>query len=821
MQVPGIGAPGESNRVRQIDVPDLQVAHQALPDQNIQAFAVDPSLMVQGLQAGADLAAQFARDEDVAAAKLADARASEEIRNALYNPESGFLATKGGDAVAGYKDINARIDEIIKNTTAGMTPGASARARRSIERRIQQAKGSVDRHTLIERQNLLKEASQARIASAANDAVMAFASEGSVASNLAIGLSEISQRADMEGWSPEKRALEGKRYTSETLRSVALRMAQEDPEAALAFVKRNQSRFTGEDLGYIEETIGKDADVAAGQRMAKEFLGAGAGTPRPSTGAIIRDFVPARKGVDLSNVDKPTLDLFARLQGEMGRKFPIKSAFRSKDYNDAIYKARGKKPTNSQHTHGKALDVDVSALSIAERRKFIEVASSLGFTGIGVYKGQNFIHIDTKEAAPRFWYGSGGKADWAEGVLQRHKIGYYRKGVQQEAPQEAPTEQEATQEAPRSDAASAYERALSITDDEQRNAALNYLDDHFRTQERVSKMARKDAKDALWKHVLEGNDPKAAPVELRHSVGFEVSAAMERYWKIAQTGEKPTTDPEVYRDLMFSAARDQDEFAETDMMLYVDKLSEGDLKRFLDMQAKVIGGEPVKEVAYGPAIQVAATVWESLGIQDGEKGSPQAQRRARLEMDYLERVEQWQASNPGQPMTRSRMMAIADEAAVNSPLWRDGSAVNVGVGGELTVSPSTLRSAAQSVTRAKIGKPSDRVEEYDDFNRAHLEMARLHVQRFGDNPTAAEAEEMARQMLIEVTVNGSGFFDQESKFAYQVDEEDMAEFVQGRLTIEVDGEEISLSEFQRAANRLKSRIGSQPSVFETIAEIVQ
>lgn len=78
---------------------------------------------------------------------------------------------------------------------------------------------------------------------------------------------------------------------------------------------------------------------------------------------------------------------FLALQKAWGKPLSLNSTFRSKSSNK---KAGGAK--KSQHLHGNAVDISVKDMPIAERKALISLASSMGFTGIGVY--HTAIHID-------------------------------------------------------------------------------------------------------------------------------------------------------------------------------------------------------------------------------------------------------------------------------------------------------------------------------------------------------------------------------------------------------------------------------------------
>lgn len=89
----------------------------------------------------------------------------------------------------------------------------------------------------------------------------------------------------------------------------------------------------------------------------------------------------------------------------------INSAYRSPAHNEKVGGAK-----HSQHTHGKAFDVDVSNLSQEERTRLIQEARAAGFQGIGVYN--NALHFDV--GPQRAWgpsYSRDSLPDWAKPAL--------------------------------------------------------------------------------------------------------------------------------------------------------------------------------------------------------------------------------------------------------------------------------------------------------------------------------------------------------------------------------------------------------------------
>ncbi|MER9410303.1 transglycosylase SLT domain-containing protein [Mesorhizobium sp. M0589] len=120
---------------------------------------------------------------------------------------------------------------------------------------------------------------------------------------------------------------------------------------------------------------------------------------------------------DVAGVNSVVLSRFKQVQNAFGASVPIVSGFRDPERN-----ARAGGARKSEHMHGNALDLDVRKLSPDERVRLIQTASSLGFTGIGVYA--NSLHLDI--GSRRAW-GASHHSDsvpmWARDAIAAHMAG--------------------------------------------------------------------------------------------------------------------------------------------------------------------------------------------------------------------------------------------------------------------------------------------------------------------------------------------------------------------------------------------------------------
>lgn len=85
-----------------------------------------------------------------------------------------------------------------------------------------------------------------------------------------------------------------------------------------------------------------------------------------------------------------------KLRHEFGLPMVLSSSYRSPSYNDVV----GGKP-KSMHLKGRAVDIDASRYSGAQKAKLVKLALEMGFS-VGVSK--DMIHLDDRDNQILFGY---------------------------------------------------------------------------------------------------------------------------------------------------------------------------------------------------------------------------------------------------------------------------------------------------------------------------------------------------------------------------------------------------------------------------------
>ncbi len=100
------------------------------------------------------------------------------------------------------------------------------------------------------------------------------------------------------------------------------------------------------------------------------------------------------KGTGLLYLNEPALKKLQYMRDLLNKPMILTSAFRSPEHNEAIGGA-----VNSMHMLGIAFDVSL----IGHDAEHVEkIARRVGFTGIGRYPSQKFIHVDDRPWSETF-----------------------------------------------------------------------------------------------------------------------------------------------------------------------------------------------------------------------------------------------------------------------------------------------------------------------------------------------------------------------------------------------------------------------------------
>tara|TARA_R110002073_G_scaffold59533_1_gene149942 strand:+ start:290 stop:631 length:342 start_codon:yes stop_codon:yes gene_type:complete len=95
-----------------------------------------------------------------------------------------------------------------------------------------------------------------------------------------------------------------------------------------------------------------------------------------------------------NEMDESFLAKVDLLRSACGFSFTVTSGYRDVTHPNEVNKEHG-------GTHTKGIAADIRVRGGVQRRRIIEEALRLGFTGIGVAK--SFVHVDTRNTVPVIW----------------------------------------------------------------------------------------------------------------------------------------------------------------------------------------------------------------------------------------------------------------------------------------------------------------------------------------------------------------------------------------------------------------------------------
>lgn len=218
----------------------------------------------------------LAEREASALATERDNQVSADIRDALYNPESGFVAKNGRNAVDDRAAIIKRLDGIKSNALKDLGEPAKRKLEASLNRRINAAMGTVERHTLGERDRWLSTVSSARRENAFQDAL---ADPASTQANMLVVTNELTAQAAREGWGGEKLNLEVRKAKSNLVSLQVTQMGVDDPSGALEYAEKHADDLLPEQLFKIRTVLSPKASRQQGEELGKAAYQRWSGPP--------------------------------------------------------------------------------------------------------------------------------------------------------------------------------------------------------------------------------------------------------------------------------------------------------------------------------------------------------------------------------------------------------------------------------------------------------------------------------------------------------------------------------------------------------------
>lgn len=392
----------------------------ASPDAFGASIARGAGALAQGVDRASDALQLLQDKEDEAIVKERVNALQDWRRDALYNPENGFLNTQGQDAVNRRGEFEQSVFDSRSNIGNGLTGRQRELFDGAADQLEDQTLNATIQHTSQQRKVWINDASAARIQTFADDAVVAFADDRMVAQSIAGGGREIMEQAALNGWDDATTQRKLEEYQSAVLKNVILRRTQDDPLAAQRYFEANRDRLTGQNAYELEVAMESEVLKARTVQEADRILSntrlfEGASVPVATTAAgttgtstpTAADPTPVARSAPRAYGPRVTLKesgdqgTYAFLQNrlvnrgrledidglqanfaqnlaamfedappEMAKDLGILSGYRSIARQQALWDASDKtgrmvgRPGGSKHNHGQAVDISYKGRSL-------------------------------------------------------------------------------------------------------------------------------------------------------------------------------------------------------------------------------------------------------------------------------------------------------------------------------------------------------------------------------------------------------------------------------------------------------------------------
>lgn len=643
--------------------------------------------LAQGVENLGDNMSKLRDLEDMTRAKEADNNFSNWAREAQYG-ENGFQTLEGKNAVDARAQFEKQAEEKRKEFGAKLTQGAAKAYTTASEARLQGIYQQSIVHTANERKTWFKQASTARVETFANDALANFNKPDLITKNLGAGILEIREQGALQGWDADTLKLRESEFASGIHKNITLRLAQDDPLKADAYMKAHANQITGPDTYALEGTIRdgvkneqskREADeIMRGSRSAAPAAGVGddsaagpAAAPGPATTGRklgqsgptrVREFLigkAPRGAYSVDGLDEGfATNLAAMIQDappEIRDGLGITSGYRSNEHQKKLFAnsngsgrmvafpAGARKPDGtiakgSNHLHGRAVDLGYNGTRLDKAPANVRnwVHENAGKYGLRFPMSWEAWHIEPTKGGGATAPGRGSTVTArSEGVAARSTMPSY---------DEIET------------------RLAAISDPDVRDLTRKRINGQMEAQNKAVEQREKAAKTELWSYIDQGATPDQVPIETRQAAGMAAVSAAWGYLETASKGRDVDDDETLAYDMRRYAAQAPDKFAQEDLNDYRDRLSKATIKEFQSLQTNALGDlRKAREdgLSLTTAFNQAETQLQAVGIPTTGK-EKDAARIAAFNNALASEMQDFQKSNDGRKPTQIDIQSMVN-----------------------------------------------------------------------------------------------------------------------------------------------------------------
>jgi hypothetical protein len=207
-------------------------------------------------QQSADAAFKFVAEQDEAKAKQADLIFNEQVSQLLYDPEKGYFAQKGQNAVDGYPKIKQQIETLAQKIGGNLKNDRQQQAFWSSVSETRKALlKDAGRYAMRERQSWLKETGDARLNDYIERAALSYNNPDMLGRYVQAAQGEIFAMAQREGWAGEVTTRKMKEAESKVHYNAFSRLADNDPGNAAGYLESVRGKMTLADQADADKLL--------------------------------------------------------------------------------------------------------------------------------------------------------------------------------------------------------------------------------------------------------------------------------------------------------------------------------------------------------------------------------------------------------------------------------------------------------------------------------------------------------------------------------------------------------------------------------------
>lgn len=620
-----------------VEVPQYTANQRAARPNKTAAVAPSMSttqsnLAVVGNQLDA-MATQTMEYEAVAQAKDADIAAADKIRELLYDPNTGFMATNGKNSVDARANLMQRLDEIERTSSDGLSKAASRKVSGVISRRIMGAKQSADQHTTSQRDVWMDSASEGRMSAAGNDALF---KGGDISTELGIIATEMKAMGARKGWDAAFTTAKILERQSVEIANVVDSLSVGNPIVAQEILEKNKDNMSALAYNKVKTALKPKVDLFVGRQAGA------AGYTNLGDMQAVFDVGDDMLGMTEAESTEALASFF---KGSGANLDPSVTAWCAAYVNGTLA-ASGLGGTSSNMARS-FLDWGVS-VDAPERGDVVVLSrgSDPNKGHVGFFAGYddngNILLLG----------GNQGDEVNISGYDKSRVLGYRRAAPDTSGETSVALERQ---------------KLMQIEDPNVRDAALAEFNGQVAASEGVRNGRLNDAQTAAMELIEGGGDIESLSLEQRNALGHERMKNIRAYKSNFDTARDAVTEPETFNKLHQMLLTNPRKVAQAIFTNeYANKLSKADMRYFIAKSTAPMTPETRR------SISSMNTIWKTFAKGAGWEDGDAEMGMMQMEMSrWNEEVFKKTGQAPTDDEVNDKARSLTFEATVNGMGYND------------------------------------------------------------------------------------------------------------------------------------------------------